>query len=159
MIQPSQSETIKKQRRQGRWFQPAVGTSWNVVLHAVAIYPRSVSVTWLAGCNPEGGGLVSSTAVSVSPLVCTISAGPFVVTFSITGILSSSAGLKEADIVTLCHLPGSQSKYLDIQELIHTGQPAFFLELQCRGTARLHDSLRWSEAIPGILCQCKYTSS
>lgn len=102
--------------------------------------------------------MVSSTAVSVSPLVCTISAGPFVVTFSITGILSSSAGLKEADIVTLCHLPGSQSKYLDIEELIYTQRPAFSLELQCRGTVRLHDSLRWSEAIPGILCQCKYTS-
>lgn len=67
--------------------------------------------------------MVSSTAVSVSPLVCTISAGPFVVAFSITGILSSSAGLKEADIVTLCHLPGSQSKYFDIQELTYTGQP------------------------------------
>lgn len=99
------------------------------------IYPGSVSVTWLAGCNPEGGGLVSSTAVSVSPLVCTISAGPFVVTFSITGILSSSAGLKEADIVTLCHLPASQFKYLDIQELIYMGEPAFSLELQHRGTA------------------------
>lgn len=159
MIQSSTSQ--KQQRRtegQGRWFQLAVGTGWNVVLHAVAICPRSVSVTWLAGCTPEGGGLVSSTAVSVSPLVCTISAGPFVVTFSITGILSRSAGLEEADIVTLCHLPGSQSKDLDIQELIYTGQPAFSLELQCRGTARLHDSLRRSEAIPGILCQCKYTS-
>lgn len=47
------------------------------------------------------------------------------VTFSITGILSSRAGLKEADIVTLCHLPGSQSKHSNIQEKIYTGQPAF----------------------------------
>ena len=88
----------------------------SVVWQAVETSPRSVSITWLAGCNPEGGGLVSSTAGSVSPLVCTISVGPFVVTFSITGILSSRAGLKEADIVTLCHLPGSQ-----IQILRHSG--------------------------------------
>lgn len=97
----------------------------SVVGQAVETYPRSVSITWLAGCNPEGGGLVSSTAGSVSPLVCTISVGPFVVTFSITGILSSRAGLKEADIVTLCRLPGSQSNYSDIQEMIYTGQPAY----------------------------------
>lgn len=94
------------------------------LLLAVETYPRSVSITWLAGCNPGGGGLVSSTAGSVSPLVCTISVGPFVVTFSITGILSSRAGLKEADIVTLCHLPRSQSKYSDVQETIYTGSSA-----------------------------------
>lgn len=50
------------------------------------------SFAWLVGCNPVGGGLVSRTAGSVSPLVCTISVGPFVVAFSITGILSSRAG-------------------------------------------------------------------
>lgn len=56
------------------------------------------------------------------------------------------------------------SSWIPIQILRHSradiymGKPAFSLELQHRGTARLHDSLRWSEAIPGILCQWKYTS-
>lgn len=52
------------------------------------------------------------------------------VTFSITGILSSRAGLKEADIVILCHLPGSQSKYSDNQDRINTGLPAFSVPVQ-----------------------------
>ena len=51
------------------------------------------------GCGPEGGGLVSRGAGSVSPFVCTISVGPFVVTFSMTGILSSRADLKESEVV------------------------------------------------------------
>lgn len=60
------------------------------------------------------------------------------VTFSITGILSSRAGLKEADIVILCHLPGSQSKYSDNQDMIYIGQPAFSVPVQ--GTVRVDDS-------------------
>lgn len=51
------------------------------------------------GCGPEGGGLVSRGAGSVSPFVCTISEGPFVVTFSMTGILSSRADLEEFAVV------------------------------------------------------------
>lgn len=51
------------------------------------------------GCGPEGGGLVSSGAGSVSPFVCTISVGPFVVTFSMTGILSRRADLEESEVV------------------------------------------------------------
>lgn len=129
-----------------------------VVWHAVETYPRSVSITWLAGCNPEGGGLVSSTAGSVSPLVCTISVGPFVVTFSITGILSSRAGLKEADIVTLCHLPGSQSKYSrNSGDNIHRAT-CLFLLAPMQGNSKTAWQLEWSEAIPGIRCQCKYIS-
>ena len=55
--------------------------------------------TWLVGCGPEGGGFVSRGVGSVSPFVCTISVGPFVVTFSMTGILSSRADLEESEVI------------------------------------------------------------
>lgn len=57
------------------------------------------SLAWLVGCGPEGGGFVSRGVGSVSPFVCTISVGPFVVTFSMTGILSSRADLEESEVV------------------------------------------------------------
>lgn len=149
-------QLTKRQGQEGRLPQITVEKSVASTLNwqAVETYARSVSITWLPGCNPECGGLVSSTAVSVSPLVCTISVGPLVVTFSITGILSSRAGLKEADIVILCHLLGSQSKHSNIQEKIYGVQTASSFQLHCRGTVRLYNSFRWSKMIPDILCQC-----
>lgn len=59
--------------------------------------PCSRKLTWLAGWVMLGRCFVSSMVDSVSPLVCTISAGPLEAVFSMIGIRSSNAGLHGKD--------------------------------------------------------------